>query len=216
MKRDFLKGLELDEETINKIMAEHGKTVNEYKEKAEKADSLESQVTDYQKQIQERDQQLEDLGKKAKGNEELEQQIKDLQQQNENTNKEWEQKLNQQKKDSKLELALKDAQAKNPKAVKALLNNEAISLDGDNLIGLEEQLNKLKESDAYLFGEEQPAGLSGREPVPGNNDPKPTNKNPFTKEHRNLTEQGQLIRSNPDEARKLISQAGLEPAKYGL
>ncbi len=216
MKREFLKELGIEEETIDKIMAEHGKSVNDLKEKADKADTLESQIQDYDQQIKDRDQQLKDLSKQAEGNEDLQQQIKDLQKQNEDTQKEWEQKLNDQKKEAKLELALKDAEAKNPKAVKALLNNDAITLDGDNLIGLDEQLNNLKESDSYLFGETQPAGLQGRDPVPGQGDPKGKVKNPFTKENFNMTEQGQLIRSNPDEAKKLISQAGGDPAKYGL
>ena len=34
MKRTFLEELGLDKENIDKIMAEHGKTVNEFKEKA--------------------------------------------------------------------------------------------------------------------------------------------------------------------------------------
>lgn len=216
MKREFLKELELEDETINKIMAEHGKSVNDYKQKAEKVDTLESQIQDYDQQIKDRDQQLKDLGEKAKGNENLEQQIKELQQQNTDAQKEWEQKLNDQKKEAKLELALKDADAKNPKAVKALLNNDAVTLDGENLIGLDEQLKNLKESDGYLFGETQPAGLQGRDPVPGQGDPKGKVKNPFTKENFNMTEQGQLVRNDPDEARKLITQAGGDPAKYGL
>lgn len=216
MKRDFLKELGLEEESINKIMAEHGKTVNEYKDKADKVDSYESQIQDYDQQLKDRDKQLKDLSKQAEGNEDLQKQIKNLQKQNEDTQQEWQQKLDQQKKESKVELALKDAGARNPKAVKALLNNDAISLDGDNLLGLSEQLESLKDSDDYLFGEQQPAGLKGRDPVPGKEgDPKPT-KNPFSKEQRNLTEQGQLIRNNPDEARKLITQAGGDPAKYGL
>jgi hypothetical protein len=41
--------------------------------------------------------------------------------------------------------------------VEALLNKDSIKLDGDKLLGLEDQLKALKESDAYLFeGEQQP------------------------------------------------------------
>jgi vacuolar-type H+-ATPase subunit E/Vma4 len=43
-----------------------------------------------------------------------------------------------------------------------------------------------------------------------------SNKNPFSKEHLNLTEQGKLIRENPEQAKQLMIQAGVNPAKYGL
>ena len=53
--------------------------------------------------------------------------------------------------DSALSLALVEAKAKNPKLVKAALDMSLIKLDGDKLIGLSEQLDGIKESDAYLF-----------------------------------------------------------------
>lgn len=43
-----------------------------------------------------------------------------------------------------------------------------------------------------------------------------TVKNPFTKEHFNLTEQGKIIRENPERARQLITAAGKDPKNYGL
>ena len=43
--RDFLKGLELDQETIDTIMAEYGKNVTMFKEKL---DEYKSQVSDYE------------------------------------------------------------------------------------------------------------------------------------------------------------------------
>lgn len=53
--------------------------------------------------------------------------------------------------DSALNLALVNAKAKNPKLAKAALDMSIIKLDGENLIGLSEQLESLKKSDAYLF-----------------------------------------------------------------
>lgn len=159
MKREFLKELGLEDEAIDKIMAEHGKTVNETKQKAEKVDSLEEQLEDYKKQISERDTQLEELKKvDAEG---LQAKIDELQQQNETTKTEYEEKLQQQAFDHKLESALSGAKVKNTRAVKALLDMDTIKLDGDTLKGLDDQLNNLKESDAYLFESEE-------------SDPKPT------------------------------------------
>lgn len=39
----------------------------------------------------------------------------------------------------------------NNKAIKALLDMEAIKYENDNLVGLDEQLKALRESDSYLF-----------------------------------------------------------------
>jgi hypothetical protein len=68
---------------------------------------------------------------------------------------EWENKYNTDiaavKLDSAVNMALVEAKAKNPKLAKAALDMSIIKLDGENLTGLTEQLDKLKESDAYLF-----------------------------------------------------------------
>lgn len=67
----------------------------------------------------------------------------------------WETKYNTDiaavKLDNAVSMALVEAKAKNPKLAKAALDMSIIKLDGENLTGLTEQLDKLKESDAYLF-----------------------------------------------------------------
>ncbi|MFD2704232.1 phage scaffolding protein [Salibacterium lacus] len=164
MKRDFLTDMGLESEQVDKIMAEHGKTVNEYKEKAESADQLQQQVDDLGQQIEDRDKQLTDLQKQAEGNESLQQTIQDLQKENEDAKEQHKNELEKQRKESALKIALKDEEAKNPTAVRALLNEETITLDGEKLIGLDEQLKAIKESDPYMFGEEKPPGVTGRTP----------------------------------------------------
>lgn len=54
-------------------------------------------------------------------------------------------------KQSAIELALVKNGARNPKAVKGLLDVEKVELTDEGVKGLEEQLEALKESDAYLF-----------------------------------------------------------------
>ncbi|MBM7585842.1 small-conductance mechanosensitive channel [Bacillus pakistanensis] len=105
------------------------------------------------KQLKDRDTQLDDLKTKAAGNEDLLKQLDDLKAENQKTAKDYQTKLDQQSFDFALKDALSGAKAKNPKAVEALLNKEAIKLDGDKLLGLEEQLKNIRESDAYLFDE---------------------------------------------------------------
>lgn len=55
----------------------------------------------------------------------------------------------------KLESALSGAKAKNIKAVKALLDTEGLKLNKDEIVGLNEQLEKLKEENDYLFESEE-------------------------------------------------------------
>ncbi len=71
----------------------------------------------------------------------------------------WETKYNTDiaavKLDSAVSMALVEAKAKNPKLVKAALDMSVIKLDGEKVLGLSEQLDKIKESDSYLFDVEQ-------------------------------------------------------------
>lgn len=53
--------------------------------------------------------------------------------------------------ESKIDLAISNAKAKNVKSVKANLELDKIKLDGDKLLGFDDQIEALKKSDAYLF-----------------------------------------------------------------
>ena len=82
-------------------------------------------------------------------------------------------KLINQTKSSKIEIALLGAKAKNTKAVKALLDEEKISLDGDNLLGINEQLEAIKKDNAFLFDDgkpQNPPAPYGGEPTTGDDD----------------------------------------------
>ena len=169
MRREFLKELGLSDEQIDKVMTEHGKSVNSMKDELEKAKEFKQQVEELQGQLKDRDKQLEELSKKAQGNEELTAEINKLKEANDKAVKEYEEKLKKQAFDFALERALVAAKARNPKAVKALLDLENIKLDGEKLLGLEDQLKKLKESDSYLF-EEEKKGQPPKIVTPGNPD----------------------------------------------
>lgn len=58
--REFLKGLELDKETIDTIMAEHGKLITEAKEKTQ---DLEDKVKEYESKISELSSKADDNAK---------------------------------------------------------------------------------------------------------------------------------------------------------
>ena len=151
MNREFLEKLELEKDIVDKIMAEHGKTIGATNQELE---SVTTERESLKEQLTERDGQLEDLKKvDAEG---LQAKIDELQEANETTKTEYEEKLHQQAFDFKLQEALTGAKVRNPKAVKALLDVESIKLDGDKLLNLDDQLEQLKESDTYLFEQEEP------------------------------------------------------------
>ena len=168
MSREELKELGLTDEQIDKVMANYGKSVKEIKEKADKAESAEAQIEDYKQQIKDRDKQLTDLEGKAKGNEDLEAEIKKLKADNETATTELQAKLDKQIYDFALEKALTKANVRNPKAIKALLNTETIKLDGETLLGLDDQLEAVKKSDPYLFEAEPKDPDTPKFVAPGN------------------------------------------------
>lgn len=151
MTREELKALGLTDEQIEKVMASHGKAINASKEKADKVEGLESQIADYKQQIKDRDKQIEELGKSAGDNKELLEKIEQLKEENTQATTELQEKLDKQAFDYSLDKALTKAGVRNAKAVKALLDTEKIKLDGESLLGLDDQLKEIKKSDAYLF-----------------------------------------------------------------
>lgn len=134
-----------------------------YVEKSE-LDTANKTIKQYKKDIAKRDTDLTDLQDKAKGNEDLTAEIERLKEENKNTTKDYEAKLEKLNFDTKLDKALSGAKAKNPKTVKALLNIENLKLDGEDIIGLKEQLEGLKESDGYLFNEDGNQDNTGGNP----------------------------------------------------
>lgn len=205
MDRKFLEELGLEKESVDKVMKEHGKSINDYKERAEKADALKSQVDDYQGQLKDRDKQLKEL--KKVDPEKLQERIDELEEENETKDTEYQEKLEKQAKDFAIESALRDAKARNPKIAKTALDVEAITIKDGKLIGVDEQLEAIKESDAYLFESEEdnlPGGLKGRKPNEGGSDTQGI-KNPWSKETFNLTEQAKILKENPELAKQLQS-----------
>lgn len=169
MKTAFLKGLGLEKDVIDEIMAENGKDIEA--EKA-KATQLQTQLDAANKTIKERDTQLETLKNNPDNPETLKQQIKQLQDDNKAAKEAHEKEIKELKVSTALEKALSDAKAKNAKAVKALLDlGEDVELADDGTIkGLDDKIKALKKSDAYLFDDAKPSTT-----IKGAN---PTNTNP--------------------------------------
>lgn len=156
MKKEDLIALGLTEEQADKVIAGYGQMVPK-----SRLDDKIQELKTANDTIAERDTQLKTLQTKAAGNEDLQAEITRLQQENATAKAEHEAELQKRDFDYALDGALRDAKARNIKSVRANLNLEAIKLDGDKLIGLEEQLTALKASDDYLFA---PEGLKGNTP----------------------------------------------------
>lgn len=146
MKTDFLKELGLEKEAIDKIMAENGKDIENYKnqvsELTKTKDSLTAQLTEANKQIEGFKELDIDGIKKA---------ADDYKQKFEAAEAKAKADLDALKFDTALTSALSSAKAKNIKAVKALLDMEGLKLVNDKIDGLETQLKKVKEDNDYLF-----------------------------------------------------------------
>jgi translation elongation factor EF-G len=118
---------------------------NRLNEESDKVKELRSQLQDY-------DTQIEELKKHADASSEFQEKIKEIQDAKKEEVESLNNKLRQKTLDNEVEKELIKRKARNPKAVKALLDNDTIKLEeDDSIIGLSEQLDKLQESDDYLF-----------------------------------------------------------------
>lgn len=128
-----------------------------YVEKSE-LETANKTIKQYKKDIEKRDKDLTDLQSKVKDNEELNTEIENLKKANKKTSEDYEAKLNQITFETKLEKKLGEFRPRNLGILKKALDLEKIKLDGEDFLGLEDQVKVLKESDSYLFGEETPGG----------------------------------------------------------
>lgn len=162
--------------------------------------------------LAERDKQLGDLKKAAEGHEELQSTIKKLQDENKAATEKYEKEMSELRTNTALKLAIAN-DVHDPDLLLGLLDKTQIKLAEDGTItgGLDEQIKNLRESKGFLF-KEAPKGpqFKGMVPRDGTDglDGKVVTKNPWSKEHYNLTEQGRILREDPTMAAKLKSLAG--------
>ena len=151
MKREELEKLGLEKDAVDQIMALYGRDIEAHKTKISAAESerdgLKTQLEEASKAIEGfKGMDIEGIKKSAD---------------------EWKAKAEQAQKDAEAQVykvryeaalsdALKDAKAKNVKAVRALLNEADLKLTDDGLIGLKEQLEKVKPENDYLFESDVP------------------------------------------------------------
>lgn len=148
--KNLLKNAGIEESKIDGFVTEFNKEVpkhlipkDKYNELSERAKKLETDIAD-------RDKQLEDLSKTAGASEELKKQIEQLQA----ANKEAAEKYAAEIKDLQIKGAIKSAIAgkvHDEDLVAGLIDREKLVLDGEKVVGLEDQIKALQESKSFLF-----------------------------------------------------------------
>lgn len=198
--KELLEQLANGEKSVDDVLKAIDEADKEKVPRSRLNDKIE-EIKELQEQLDDRDKQLKDLSKKAEGNEDLQKQIADLQEANKQTAKEYQDKLDKQAFDFKLNEALTSAKVRNPRAVKALLNSETIKLDGDKLLGLDDQLKSLQESDGYLFEQKEEPSLKGRKPNDSKDTPTGLTKEQF--QQMGYAERSKLYSENPEQYKQL-------------
>lgn len=117
-------------------------------------DQTKKERDDYKKGVTDRDKQIKDLEPLAKDNEDLKTKLTDLQDQNKQALDKQEAEYKKQMFETVLNSKLATFKAKNPKVLKGLLDMDKLTLDGNDVIGLNDQIESIKKSDDYLFEKE--------------------------------------------------------------
>lgn len=203
--KEILKKAGIEEGKLDGVIADIGKELPKYFIPKDKYNEVAEAKKKLETDLQARDAQLEQLKQAAGNSEELKAQIEALQAENKKAAEEWQAKMAQMQLDFAIEKALAAAKVKNAKAVKALLDMEKVKLDGDQLLGIDEQLKALQQSDPYLFGDFGKVGGGTNPPGAGNPE-----VNPWKKETWNLTMQGKILREDPAKATRMKAEAGVK------
>lgn len=188
MKREFLKDLGIeDKELINKILDENSADIGRAKGDV---DDLKSQISQLQSQLDKKTTEYDDLKESTKDYGSLNEKINKLELDKSTLATEKAQlqvdldtKVSEILKNHAIENSVRDANAKNVKAVVALLDVEKIKYEDNQLEGISEQLEALKngEDTSFLFGAEGqhlPAGIKLTNP-PGGDGGKPATSKTF-------------------------------------
>lgn len=168
MDAETLKGFGLDDTQVKSVMAEYGKNINPLKQER---DSIKEQLEDVT-------EKLTEAQKQAEQGSDLSEQLKTLQADFDKSKTEAEDNLKAIKKSYEIQNALTAAGAKNAKAVTALLDVDKVNFDDNGgLIGLKEQLDKVKNDNDFLFADgaqNTPKIVTGGNPNPGTGKDEPS------------------------------------------
>lgn len=159
MKRDFIENLLKDKlvdgveakEIIDAVMTEAGKDIEKHKADAEKH---KAEIDKLKEQLQTATDSLKEF--EGVDAEALNAKIKELTDAIAAKDKEFADKLSGMEFDKAIEAAISGAKGKNVKAIKALLDLDALKASKDQSKDIEAAIKSLQESDKYLFEDGEP------------------------------------------------------------
>ena len=152
MKREFLEGLGLEKETIDKIMTENGNDIN--REKA-KADEYKSQLDTAKETLK----SFEGVDVK-----DLQGQITKLNSDLAAKDTEYQAKIAYMEFSSTLDAAITGSKAKNVKAVRALLDIDTLKASKNQSEDIKKAIEEVKTANDYLFEGTNIPGGGGNPP----------------------------------------------------
>lgn len=161
--------------------------------------ALETEITNLKEQIKTNEGTIETLKQSTKDNETLQQTIQTHETSIRTLKTTYEEKIKEMRVEAAIQAKLTGV--KHPELLVGKFDKSKLSVSEDGQVfGIDEQLVVIKETYKDLFV----PPVTGREPY--NKDSNPSGqKNPWSKEHYNLTEQGKILRENPSLAKQLMA-----------
>ncbi|MET7041030.1 phage scaffolding protein [Clostridium botulinum] len=117
-------------------------------------DQINEQAKEYKKQVGERDTQLKNLKEQYKDVDGLKEKVEQLELDNQAQKETYEKQLSDIAFNNALEKGLSTFNIKDKNLIMALIDKDKLKVDGDNVIGLKEQIEPLKQSHDFLFEKE--------------------------------------------------------------
>ncbi|RDU21933.1 phage scaffolding protein [Anaerosacchariphilus polymeriproducens] len=196
MKKEILTGMGLTEDQIATIMAENGKDIEREKAKITAAeqdrDELKTQLDETKKALE---------GFDGVDIDALNKQINDLKTDLSSKDVEYQKKIADMEFNSVLDAAISEYGAKNAKAVKALLEMDSLKESKNQADDIKKAVEAVKNDNDYLFNStDTPRFAQGT-----NQGQQSITNNPWKKDTFNLTEQGKIMRENPELAKQLMN-----------
>lgn len=151
MKAEFLKGLGLEQDVVDKIMAENGKDVAAEQAKTTKAEGERDNYKDQLATATESLEKFKDVDPAA-----MQSEIENLNKQLKDKDEEYAAKEADRIFSDTVKEAIKSAGGRNEKAVMAMLDMEALKASKNQSEDIKKALETVKESDTYLFGSDEP------------------------------------------------------------
>lgn len=173
MNKEELLKLGLSEEQTEKVLSVNAEQLKGFIPKS-RFDEVNNTKKQLEKDLKDRDVQLENLKNSSGDLETMKQTIENLQRDNKAAKDNFEAELAKFKLESAIDTTLLGSNVINTRAVKALLDMDKIKLDGDVLIGINEQIEALKnaEDSKMLFKvtetKQKEPNFSGVKPGEGN------------------------------------------------